>query len=53
MHGVVHRARHRVGDARTPGRAEITRDDLAGNGKRRRADIIPERAGASICKYFL
>src|SRR6516225_3472097 len=45
MHGVVHRTRHRVGDARTEGRTETTRDDLAGRGECRRTGIIPERAG--------
>src|SRR5215471_13694398 len=45
MHGVVHRTRRRVGDARTEGRTETTRDDLAGRGECRRALIIPERAG--------
>src|SRR5215813_1808483 len=45
MHGVVDRARHRVGDARTEGRTEITRDDLAGSWECRRAAIVPERAG--------
>src|SRR5215469_8743031 len=45
MHGVVDGTRHRVGDTRTEGRTETTRDDLAGRWECRRAAIVPERAG--------